>query len=151
MSEMTSMPEKFAEIIPEVKNILEVFEFYLVERNLKKPIDKLADVIRDMRIIEQRLLHFFMKLDTTDEELFTNALASDLAERAESVQSDSDEEYVKYCIEQILVPFEWAEEIKLAYADSPEMQKMLAADIPILRPFDYGLQGKMAVLRKSNR
>ena len=140
----TSMPEKFSEIIPEVRNLLEMYEFYLVERNLKKPIEQLTEIVRDLRIIIQRLLNFYLDLSTSDEELFAKALAYDLTEKGKSLTPD--EEYIMYFVEQTLVPFEWATEIKSAYADSLEMQKMLAADIPILRPFDYGFQGQMKVL-----
>ena len=144
-----SFGAKLEEIKPEIKNSLELFEFFLTERSLKKPIDDLAQIVRDMRIVMQRLLNFFLMLSPEHEVELTTLLANQLVDVCDRVPRDGkqDEEYQRYCIEQILVPFEWATEIKLAYADSPEMQRMLAADIPILRPFDYGLQGKMAILQ----
>ena len=66
----------------EVKNLLEMFEFYLMERQLNKPIDILATAVRDIRIIIQRLLiNHFLKLGPEEETKFCVALASMLANR----------------------------------------------------------------------
>lgn len=132
-----------------VKNLLDMFEFYLTERQLGRPIDKLGESVRDLRILIGRILiDYFLRLDAKDEEKFCSALAAMLAERAERVPTEdrADGEHVNYCITEIITSFEYAHEIKENFPDDPVFQKMLALDIPILRPFDYGLKGKLKII-----
>lgn len=133
----------------EVRNLLEMFEFFLTERQLGKPIDALGESVKDMRLIVGRLLvDHFLGLSTSQEEKFCAALAAMLADRAEALplERGDDREYGKYCIGEILTVFEYAQEIKAAYPGDRILQKILALDIPILRPFDYGLRGKLKLI-----
>ncbi|OGQ23167.1 MAG: hypothetical protein A3I05_02715 [Deltaproteobacteria bacterium RIFCSPLOWO2_02_FULL_44_10] len=136
----------------EVKNLLEMFEFYLVERGFGKSIVVLRDIIGDLRTIIGRLLtDHFLKLQREREAHFCATLATLLLERAEKCgQSDEDEhEYIDYCIEEVLMSFEYAQEIKSEFRGDPVMQRLLMIDIPILRPFDYGLRQRIRLV-KSN-
>lgn len=138
----------------EVKNLLEMFEFYLSERELGKSIEELSQSVKDMRLIISRtLIDQFLSLDTEEEDKFCKVLAQMLADRAAEIPDDgeADRDYFSYCIGEILVSFEYAREIKEAYADDPVFQKMLALDIPILRPFDYGLKGRLRLLKPTKR
>jgi hypothetical protein len=137
----------------DVENLLEMFEFFLTERQLDKSIEALGESVRDMRLIIGRLLvDHFLSLSTKAESKFCSSLASMLADRAEALPGDGeDQEYVDYCIAEILTAFEYAEEIKLAYSDDPVLQKMLAMDIPVLRPFDYGIRGRMKLVSVDKR
>ena len=64
----------------DVKNLLDMFEFFLTERQLGKPIDELGESVRDMRLIIGRILvDHFLKLPPAQEAKFTTALASMLA------------------------------------------------------------------------
>lgn len=133
----------------EVTNLLEMFEFFLTERQLGKPIDALGESVKDMRLIVGRLLvDHFLGLPPKQEEKFCAALAAMLADRAESLPAErgDDGEYCRYCIGEILTAFEYAQEIKAAYPGDRVLQKILALDIPILRPFDYGLRGKLKLI-----
>lgn len=133
----------------EVRNLLEMFEFFLTERQLGKPIEALGESVKDMRLIIGRILvDHFLKLAPSAEEKFCQALASMLADRAAElpVEKAEDRDYSDYCIGEILTTFEYAQEIKGAYPDDPVFQKILALDIPILRPFDYGLRGKLKLV-----
>lgn len=133
----------------EVKNLLEMFEFYLTERQLQKPISVLGEAVRDIRIIVQRLLtDHFLKLSAEDESRFCSALATMLAERTTKLPSVSEEDrnYFDYLISEILTCFEWAQEIKSEFPDDPTTQKILLVDIPLLRPFDYGIRSKIHVV-----
>jgi len=134
----------------EVTHLLEMFEFFLTERHLAKPVDRLGESVRDLRIIIGRLLSdYFMNLKASEEGKFCSALASQLADRAASLPFDEteDREYADYCIGEILTSFEYAQEIKEAYPDDTVLQKILALDIPILRPFDYGMRGRMTLVK----
>lgn len=134
----------------EVKNLLEMFEFYLTERQLGKPVDVLASAVRDLRIIIQRLLlDYFINLSSDEECRFCTALASLLAARSTKLPNvtEEDKEYFDYCISEILTCFQWAQEIKAEFPDDYLTQKTLLLDIPLLRPFDYGIRSKIMVVR----
>lgn len=133
----------------EVRNLLEMFEFFLTERQLGKPIEALGEAVRDLRLIIGRLLaDHFMGLSSRQGEKFCTALAAMLADRAEALPAErgDDRRYSDYCIGEILTAFEYAEEIKEAYPRDRIQQKILAQGIPILRPFDYGLRGKLKLV-----
>ena len=138
----------------EVGNLLEMFEFYLTERQLEKPIETLGEAVRDMRLILGRILiDHFLGLDAADEAKFCSALASMLADRAAAIpdSTEKDEDYADYCIGEILTCFEYAQEIKVSYPDDPVLQKILALDIPILRPFDYGLKERLKLVKAKKK
>lgn len=137
----------------EVKNLLEMFEFFLTERQLAKPIEALGESVRDMRLIVGRLLvDHFLTLTPAAETRFCASLAAMLADRAADLPSERDDsDYNAYCIGEILTTFEYAQEIKAAYPGDPVLQKILALDIPILRPFDYGLRRKLKLVSTKKR
>jgi hypothetical protein len=138
----------------EVKNLITMFDYFLAQRELEKPVESLGEIVRDMRIIIGRLLmDHFMSLSDADGEKFTGALAEMLADCCESqkARGDPDDEYSAYCVGEILTTFEYAREIKKEFADDMVLQKMLALDIPILRPFDYGLRGRFKVLESKKK
>jgi hypothetical protein len=138
----------------DIKNLIDMFEFFLTERHLEKPIEAIGRCVRDLRIIIGRIVvDHFLKLTPKEEERFCEALAQVMTDRCAALpfSTDEDKAYQSYCLEQILVSFEYAAEIKRAYSDDPVLQKILSLDIPILRPFDYGLQGKLKVVEKQKR
>ncbi len=133
----------------EVKNLLTMFDFFLTQRQLGKPIETLNEAVRDMRLIVGRLLvDHFLSLNLEDGDNFCKALATMLVDRCDQLpeEKDTEEDYCNYCVGEILTVFEYALEIKKEFPDDPILQKMLALDIPILRPFDYGLRGTFKVI-----
>lgn len=155
---MCAGKKKFSEaLLPvegEVRHLLDMFEFFLTERYLGKPIDSLGETVRDMRIIIGRILvDHFLGLDSDDEEKFCQALAEMLTDRSSNlpVEGGVEPAYQEYCIGEILTSFEYAQEIKESYPDDTVLQKILALDIPILRPFDYGLQSKLKVIYQQKK
>jgi len=133
----------------DVSSLLDMLEFYLTERQLKKPIGVLGDAVRDMRLIVGRIIvDYFLKLSLEDEDKFCSDLADMLVDRSSTVpvENEGDRTYHDYCTGEILTAFEYAMEIKKTYPEDHVLQKMLALDIPILRPFDYGLQDKFQVI-----
>ena len=138
----------------EVANLLEMFSFFLSRRELGKPIDVLAESVRDLRLLLGRLLlDHFMPLPAAKGESFCRALAAVLADRCAMIPKgeSADEAYCRSCVGAILACFRYAQELKRRFAGDTVMQKMLALDIPILRPFDYGLQGRLKVLKSQKR
>lgn len=157
------MPQRKAErktspaLVPaekDVSGLLEMFEFFLAERQLGKPIGALGESVRDLRLIVGRLLiDHFLNLSAPQEEPFCRALASMLADRAAALPSEDagGQSYTDYCIGEIITPFEHAREIKRAHPRDRIRQKIFALDIPILRPFDYGLRGRLALVPSRKR
>lgn len=153
------MPEKQinSELLPvedEIKNLLDMFEFFLTERHLVKPIETLGESVKDMRLIISRILiDHFMGLSTENEIEFCSALAEALASRAATLpfNEEEDRKYFDYCIGEILTGFEYAQEVKSIFPDDHVMQKILALDIPILRPFDYALRGKFKIVESKKK
>ena len=150
--------EKLAKILEpvgeEVYNLLEMFEYFLMERALGKPIEVLADSVRDLRIIiQQLLLERYLYLPFKDTERFMKALAAVLAKRATRVplEGREDKKYIDYCIGEIITCFEWAQEIKKEFPEDEVTQRILALDIPVLRPFDYGLRSKIHLVKPPKR
>ena len=146
--------EKQTAVNGDVKNLMEMFEFYLMERQLDKPIETLAAAIRDTRIIVQRvLLYHFIHLPAEEESRFCIALARMLAKRCTKLPDVTAEDrlYFDYCISEILSCFEWAQEIKAEYPDDKVTQETFILDIPLMRPFDYGLRNKMREIRPKKK
>jgi hypothetical protein len=149
-----NLPRILGEDASDVYNLLDMFEFFLAERQLGKPIDDLAEAVRDLRIIIQRLLlEYVMKLAPARADKFATTLAVVLARRADGIpaQSREDRKYAKYCIGEMITAFEWSVEIKKQFPRDAEAQRILALDIPVLRPFDYGLRTKIRLVKPPRR
>lgn len=141
--------EVLAPVQAEIKNLLSMFDFFMSQRELGKSIEELNECVRDMRLIIGRLLmDHFIGLQRQAGERFCKAVAEMLTDHcADAAQKSPDnEKYCNYCVGEILTCFEYAMEIKREFADDPIFQKMLALDIPILRPFDYGLRGSFKII-----
>ena len=133
----------------EVKNLLEMFEFYLTERSLGRPVELLGEIVVDLRVIISRLLtEHFLKLHPDREANFCATLAELLTERAENLPlySSDDDQYIDYVVGEILTAFEWAQEVKAEFKGDMVMQRIVVLDIPILRPFDYSVRDQMRVV-----
>lgn len=148
------LPKILKPVDEEIYNLLEMFEFYLMERRLGKPIEILADSVRDLRIIiHQILLEHFLSLAPARMDRFMKSLATALAKRSTRIPAENraDKRYVDYFIGEILVSFEWAQEIKREFTHDEISQRILALDIPVLRPFDYGLRSKIRLVAAPKR
>lgn len=148
------IPKILQPVRDEVLNLLDMFEYFLGERQLGKPIEVLADSVRDLRIlIQQLLLEHFLVIPKAKEEKFIKAMATALAKRSNRVplETKQDKKYVDYCVGELITPFEWAEEIKREFPDDYPTQRILALDIPMLRPFDYGLRSKIRLVQPPKR
>lgn len=151
---MLKMNPAITPIEAEVKNLLEMFEFYLTEHGFGKSIETLGETVRDMRLIIGRILiDHFMELKYSDGAKFLQTLASLLVDRAEKIPTESDaaREYHDYVIGEILTAFEYAEEIKKSFHSDPIHRKILAHGIPILRPFDYGMKTRLKLVKAKKK
>ena len=150
MSVMTrpTVEAAFLSIEEEIKHLLDMFEFYLVERSFGKPVETLGETVASLRTILGRLVaDHFLKLDAEREPHFCATLSAMLSERAATLpSSDTDRSHVDYVIEEILTAFEWAQEIKAEFPHDPVMQRIVSFDVPILRPFDYDLRSRLRLV-----
>lgn len=148
------MADELKPVQAEVKNLLSMFDFFLSQRKLGKPIESQSEAVKDMRLIIGRLLvDHLLTLTFEEGERFCKALAAMLTDCCENVPQDDtfDNKYCNYCVGEILTAFEFAMEIKKEFDDDAVLQKMLALDIPILRPFDYGMRGTFKVIESQKR
>lgn len=128
---------------------------YLQARLAKEAITTLNEIIRNLRIVlQQVLIDYFLTLPLPKAREFRFALGDQLHNVCNELKrgggySVADQEHHQYCVREILACFEWAEQIKEEIPDDPVTQRILAVDIPILRPFDYGLIKGKPVGRKS--
>ncbi|MFH1829422.1 MAG: hypothetical protein ABH871_01425 [Pseudomonadota bacterium] len=157
MNKQRTSKEMVNELKPvqaEVKNLLSMFDFFLSQRKLGKPIQNLSEAVRDIRLIIGRLLiDHLLILDLKEGEQFCKALATMLTDCCEKVPEENcvEGEYCNYCVSEILTAFEYAMEIKKEFKDDLVLQKMLALDIPILRPFDYGMRNTFKVIESQKK
>lgn len=137
----------------EMGRMVDEVRCYLKARLERQAISALNESIRNLRIVVQQLLtDHFLALPLPKAKEFRFALADQLSSVCSELRNHDgcqpeDEEHHRYCIREVLVCFEWAEQIKEEVPDDPITQKILAVDIPILRPFDYGV-GKTRSFRK---
>lgn len=130
----------------ELKQILNLFNRYLEDRLNDEPIQILNEHIREMRIsLQHAVTHVFLPLPIDKAREFRRAMAdrlTTLCDEKRGRSSSGELQHQGYAVRQIMSCFEWAEQIKEEVPDDPITQQVLAVDIPILRPFDYGLGKK---------
>ena len=127
----------------EVRHLLEMFEFYLSESHLGRPVSILQTVVQDLRLLLGRLLtEDFLQLNDDSSAHFCATLTTLLTERAAILpwMSERELEYVDYVVSELLTPFEWAQEIKAECPRDLLLQRMIAVDIPLLDSFDFRLR-----------
>ncbi len=132
----------------EVHNLLEMFAFYLGERSRGRSIASLKETVYQLQLILGRILtEHFLNIPPEREAHFCATLATLLQERSDHLsREDGEIEYIGYCIDEMLVPFEYAQEVKAKFPHDPVMRRILAVDIPILLPFDYGMRRRLCLV-----
>ena len=137
----------------EMKKIVDMVCRYFQARLQKETLSILNETVRTLRIALQTILtDHYLALPLSKAREFRYALADQLSNVCEEVRSrhncsHHDENHHRYCVKEILSCFEWAEQIKAEIPDDIITQRVLALDIPILRPFDYGI-GKGQPIKK---
>ena len=58
-------------------------------------------------------------------------------------QNHTAEEHLAYCLRELQLAFEMAEQIAAEHQQNLEIAKILIHDLPIFRPFDYGDVGNL--------
>ncbi|MFA5812877.1 MAG: hypothetical protein WC956_11210, partial [bacterium] len=105
LKDLPKMHESLMPVQAEIANLLTMFDFFLSQRQLGKPIEVLSDSVRDLRLILGRLLmDHFLGLTRDNGEQFCKAMAEMLADRCVSLfeRNPDDEEYCRYCVGEIL-------------------------------------------------
>lgn len=128
----------------EMQQVVALVHRYFEHRIRKEKLDALSGIIHDLRVLLQQVVtNFFFHLPAEKAHQFRTTLADRLMGVCGSFHnrcSKEEEHHHRYCVREIMACFEWAEQIKKEIPDDPITQKVLAIDIPILRPFDYGLK-----------
>lgn len=133
----------------DVRHLLEIFEFYLSERHLGRPVSILQSIVQDMRILLGRLLtEYFLQLTEEREAHFCAILTTLLSERAELLpwMNEKERDYIDYVLAELLMPFEWAQEVKAECPHDKLLQRLIAVDIPLLDSFEFRLRDKIRLV-----
>lgn len=132
----------------EVLRFHETFELFITQRKLSKPVTELHQTLHEMRMqLINIITRNFLTIPPSDEANFCRAFADSLAcVCKEFPQTEDDKDYYDYCIAEILLCFEWVQQIKQECTGDLITQKVLLQDLPILRPFDYGLRSHIKLL-----
>lgn len=137
---------------PEVDRIVEHVRRYWRSRLDEGDMAVLSETIRQLRVIlQETLTGSFLSLTLSKAREFRFALSDELFNAGNDLKgqcAQNDHNHHRYCIQEILACFEWAEQIKEEIPDDVLTQRILAVDIPILRPFDYNLSRVRPVKRR---
>lgn len=135
----------------EISQLTDLVRHYLQSRLQSAAIEVLNQTIRDLRIqLQQVVTNYFLHLPLPQARAFRSTLTDQLMGVVHELQpqcTKGDEDHHYYCVREVVACFEWAEQIKEEIPEDPLTQKILAIDIPILRPFDYGLKKGRVVQR----
>lgn len=129
----------------EMRKIVDMVCRYFEARLKKEALSILNETIRSLRVSLQTMLtDHYLALPLPKAREFRYALSDQLLNMCEDIHnqhhcSSQDKNHHHYCVKEILSCFEWAEQIKAEIPDDVITQRVLALDIPILRPFDYGI------------
>ena len=137
-------------VLGEYKKLLSEFELFLTQRRLGHAVAELHQTIQNIRILLGKMIsRHFVSLPPEEELAFTEVLTEDLTSICEEMpkSDENDLKYFDYCIAEILLCFEWAQQIK-AEAQDLVTQKIMLQDIPLLRPFDYGLRAQFRLITR---
>lgn len=128
---------------------------YFICRLQRESLNLLSEIIRDLRVsLQQIVTNYFFHLSQEKGRQFQTSLADQLNGVCDGFREqcgEDDHKHHKYCMCEVMACFEWAEQIKSEVPDDPITQKVLAVDIPILRPFDYGFGKAKPVTRPSKK
>lgn len=132
----------------EITRFLETFELFITQRKLNKPVIELHQTLHELRMqLIGIITKNFLTIPAEHEPQFCRAFADELTHICrEFPQDEQDRDYYDYCIAEILLCFEWVQQIKQECSGDLITQKVLLQDLPILRPFDYGLRSQMRLV-----
>ncbi|MBI4124396.1 MAG: hypothetical protein HY609_00930 [Deltaproteobacteria bacterium] len=112
----------------------------------------LSEAIRQLRVLLQETLSgAFLALPLPKAREFRFALNDELFNACNEFKDQcamEDHHHHSYCVKEIIACFEWAEQIKEEIPEDVLTQRILAVDIPILRPFDYGVKRPRPVKKR---
>lgn len=102
--------------------------------------------IRHIRAVISSLIQEFVAHEPNDLQLLRSQITNGLDRvHAESPATHPEhEEYMTYCLREVTLAFELADQIYTEYKTQPAVALALIQDLPILRPFDYGTRAKTA-------
>lgn len=137
--------------IPEsdLENLGNLISYLIVQRDLGKPVTKLKEILRDLRLTILSIISSYYKPNSADSNYFFMQEVRDfLADLHDEVKGDNfDEEYFKYCINEIRQTFENADQIKSA---NPSKRGRLL-NVLILKSFDFKLKPLIRLIKTDSK
>lgn len=108
-----------------------------------EPIPQRNQTVRQLRMITTQLLQDAAGHGISAMQELREAMGKELHDMSRIGRarcgSPAEEEHLAYCLREIQLAFEMAEQIIAEYPTEPEIAKILIHDLPIFRPFDYGM------------
>jgi hypothetical protein len=123
-------------------NLFDAVSLLLTQYRLHVALLDRQRTIRQVRSLIAAAIHDFLESAPKDLRALRETISAGLAkqEKSASRQDAMHEEYIKYCLREIALAFELADQIYSEFRHKPEVAKTLISDLPILRPFDYGIR-----------
>lgn len=141
-----------SKIHPEMERVVAQVRGYWRSRLNGEEVTALSESIRQLRVLlQETLTGAFLALTLPKAREFRFALSDELTNACNEFKNQcqpDDHQHHAYCVKEIVACFEWAEQIKAEIPDDILTQRILAVDIPILRPFDYGVSRPRPVKRR---
>lgn len=96
--------------------------------------------IRHVRTLIASLIHDYLTTRPPDLRELRLKIEEGLKRirRTHKAEYEEHQEYIDYCLREVALAFELADQIYVEYRTQPDVACTLIDDLPILRPFDYG-------------
>lgn len=124
-----------------VQQLGDALTLLITQHRLSVAIPERQATVRSLRTLTTQLLAAAVATGAQDLKALRRHLETALATVASNCRpgaSAEEQEYLGYCLKELRLTFELADQITAEYHTRPEIARTLIDDLPIFRPFDYG-------------
>lgn len=127
----------------EIPELVDAVLLLVTQHTRKESIQRRNQTVRQVRYLTTQLLQSAVQLGLGEMQGTRKAMADALHESRKIAMarctSPGEQEHLAYCIREVQLAFEMAEQIATEYGDAPDIAQILIHDLPIFRPFDYNI------------
>ncbi len=128
--------------IYDMQPLLDATALLITQSRLNTPLEDRQQTLRHLRkLIAQTILDIFQKRIAIDS--IRDSLERGLSRvRRDCLSGITAEQidYAEYCLREIRIAFELAVQVMEEYRNDETVAQIMLRDLPIFRPFDYGVQ-----------
>jgi hypothetical protein len=124
-----------------LKPLLDAVTLLISQYRLEIAVIERQRTLRSIRILISQLIQDEIDQGRLDMRTLRDGLSKGLDGVRKTCTSGADAEqtdHMNYCLREVLMAVELADQICQEFHDRPEVARTLVEDLPILRPFDYG-------------